>query len=61
MNTKRDTAQSARSNASPKSASPTQQRACTRLHADVKKFTAGAPPSDDLTILALRFIQDSKA
>ena len=34
--------------------------ACTRLHADVKEFTAGAPPSDDLTILALRFIQGSK-
>jgi adenylate cyclase len=34
--------------------------ACTRLHADVKTFIAGAPPSDDLTILALRFI-DSKA
>jgi serine phosphatase RsbU (regulator of sigma subunit) len=34
--------------------------ACTRLHQDVKTFTAGAPPSDDLTILALRFIQGSK-
>jgi serine phosphatase RsbU (regulator of sigma subunit) len=32
--------------------------ACMRLHADVKKFTAGAPPSDDLAILAIRFIQD---
>ena len=30
--------------------------ACVKLHADVKKFTAGAPPSDDLTILAIRFL-----
>jgi serine phosphatase RsbU (regulator of sigma subunit) len=34
--------------------------ACKKLHADVKKFTAGAPPSDDLAILAIRFIQNSK-
>ena len=34
--------------------------ACERLHADVKEFTAGAPPSDDLTILAIRFVQGSK-
>jgi serine phosphatase RsbU (regulator of sigma subunit) len=33
---------------------------CERLHADVKRFTAGAAPSDDLTIVALRFIEDSK-
>lgn len=32
--------------------------ACARLHADVKKFTAGAPASDDLTIVAIRFIQN---
>ena len=30
--------------------------ACVKLHADVKNFTAGASPSDDLTILAIRFI-----
>ena len=30
--------------------------ACVKLHADVKKFTAGAAPSDDLTILAIRFL-----
>lgn len=30
---------------------------CERLHADVKKFAAGAASSDDLTILAVRFIQ----
>jgi serine phosphatase RsbU (regulator of sigma subunit) len=30
--------------------------ACERLHADVKKFAAGAAPSDDLTILAVRFV-----
>jgi serine phosphatase RsbU (regulator of sigma subunit) len=29
---------------------------CVRLHEDVKKFIAGAPPSDDLTIVAVRFI-----
>jgi serine phosphatase RsbU (regulator of sigma subunit) len=28
---------------------------CAQLHADVKRFTAGAPPSDDLTIMAIRF------
>lgn len=33
---------------------------CERLHADVKKFTNGAAPSDDLTIVAVRFIEDSK-
>lgn len=31
--------------------------ACVKLHADVKKFTAGAAPSDDLTILAVGFNQ----
>jgi serine phosphatase RsbU (regulator of sigma subunit) len=36
-------------------------QACTRLHEDVKKFTAGAPASDDLTILAIRFVQTGKA
>lgn len=30
--------------------------ACARLHSDVKQFTAGAPPSDDLTIVAIRFL-----
>jgi adenylate cyclase len=34
--------------------------ACVKLHADVRKFTAGAPPSDDLTIMAIRFLQESK-
>jgi len=29
--------------------------ACEKLHADVKTFTAGAPPSDDLTLLAVGF------
>jgi serine phosphatase RsbU (regulator of sigma subunit) len=29
---------------------------CEKLHADVKKFTAGAAPSDDLTIMAIRFV-----
>jgi adenylate cyclase len=29
---------------------------CVKLHEDVKKFTAGAPPSDDLTIVAVRFL-----
>jgi adenylate cyclase len=28
---------------------------CQQLHADVKNFTAGAPPSDDLTLLAVGF------
>jgi serine phosphatase RsbU (regulator of sigma subunit)/CHASE2 domain-containing sensor protein len=28
---------------------------CAELHADVKRFTAGAPASDDLTIMAIRF------
>jgi serine phosphatase RsbU (regulator of sigma subunit) len=32
---------------------------CERLHADVKKFAAGAAPSDDLTILAVRFVGPS--
>ena len=36
-------------------------QACSRLHEDVKKFTAGAPASDDLTILAIRFVQTGKA
>ena len=31
--------------------------ACAKLHADVKKFTAGAPPSDDLAIVAIRFVK----
>ena len=35
--------------------------ACVKLHTDVKKFTAGAPPSDDLTIMAIRFMQTRKA
>lgn len=33
---------------------------CHKLHADVKKFTAGAAPSDDLTILAIRFVGTGK-
>jgi serine phosphatase RsbU (regulator of sigma subunit) len=28
---------------------------CRGLYADVKRFTTGAPPSDDITILAIRF------
>jgi serine phosphatase RsbU (regulator of sigma subunit) len=28
---------------------------CQGLYADVRRFTTGAPPSDDITILALRF------
>ena len=28
---------------------------CQKLHGDVKRFTAGAPPSDDLTLLAVSF------
>jgi sigma-B regulation protein RsbU (phosphoserine phosphatase) len=28
---------------------------CEKLHADVKNFTAEAPPSDDLTLLAVSF------
>jgi serine phosphatase RsbU (regulator of sigma subunit) len=28
---------------------------CHKLHADVKNFTAGAPPSDDLTLLAVGY------
>src|SRR5262249_61795039 len=35
-------------------------QACARLHEDVNKFTAGAPASDDLTILAIRFVRNSK-
>ena len=35
-------------------------QACARLHEDVNKFTAGAPVSDDLTILAIRFVRNSK-
>ncbi len=34
---------------------PDAAAACAQLHADVKRFTAGAPASDDLTILAIRF------
>ena len=30
---------------------------CERLRADVKRFTAGAAPSDDLTIVAVRFVE----
>jgi len=33
-------------------------QACGKLHDDVKNFTAGAPPSDDLTILAIRFVRN---
>ena len=29
--------------------------ACAQLHADVKRFTDGVPPSDDLAIVAIRF------
>jgi adenylate cyclase len=35
--------------------------ACMQLHADVKRFTAGAPPSDDLAIVAIRFLKNSAA
>lgn len=33
----------------------TAGEAVARLHRDVKRFVAGAPPSDDITILALRY------
>jgi CHASE2 domain-containing sensor protein/serine phosphatase RsbU (regulator of sigma subunit) len=33
---------------------------CERLYADVKRFTAGAAPSDDLAIVAVRFIERGK-
>ena len=37
--------------------SPTDAtQACEQLRADVKNFTAGAVASDDLTIVALRFV-----
>jgi hypothetical protein len=29
---------------------------CAKLLADVREFAAGAPPSDDLTIVAVRFL-----
>ena len=32
---------------------------CQKLHADVKNFTAGAPPSDDLTLLAVGYRKPS--
>ena len=35
-------------------------QACARLQEDVSKFTARAPASDDLTILAIRFVRNSK-
>jgi len=38
----------------------TAAAACEKLRADVKRFTAGAPASDDLTIMAIRFKQKSK-
>jgi serine phosphatase RsbU (regulator of sigma subunit) len=28
---------------------------CEKLYADVKQFTQGAPASDDITIMAVRF------
>ena len=34
----------------------TATAACEKLRADVKRFTAGAPASDDLTIMAIRFV-----
>ena len=34
--------------------------ACMQLHDDVKRFTAGAPPSDDLAIVAVRFVKAEK-
>jgi adenylate cyclase len=37
---------------------PDAAAACMQLHADVKRFTAGAPPSDDLAIVAIRFVKE---
>jgi serine phosphatase RsbU (regulator of sigma subunit) len=33
----------------------TAARACQGLYDDVKRFTSGAPPSDDITVMAIRF------